>query len=433
MIGIDLLKINKIEKLKKKEKFIKRVFTQKELAYLEQKNFSNQTIAGIFAAKEAVSKVFGTGIGAKLSFKDIEILHENNAPFINIQKEGIKKLLKEYGCKGIGISISHDEGYCVAVAEAWDLSEDLTFNGSAQVRDLSDNFRLNKEMACLLPKRNEDFHKYDYGNVLVIGGKKGMHGSVTLACMASMRTGAGLTHLLIPDSIENQVNNWLLETIVHTYKSDEEGEFADFDEEEFVDFVKKFDAIAFGPGIGRKKPAKKMLKLLLTFHHGSLVVDADGINLLADMDFSKKQNIYVTSHQMEFSRLTGLSLEEIKKDRIKSCKIFIKNHPINLLLKGKNSVVLNNEEIYVNDSGSSALATAGSGDSLTGILVALLGRKDHIDMLKLATYIHGLCGDYASLDLGEDSVIASDIIRYLPRVMKDLRKEERNDSKNKNQ
>lgn len=413
MIGVDILKINKIEKLKKRDRFINRVFTQKEIAYLEQKNFSNQTIAGIFAAKEAVSKAFGTGIGAKLSFQDIEILHKDNKPYINLDKMG--EILKEYGYSKVDVSISHEDEYAVAVAQVW---------------DLSDCPRLNRKMAGLLPERNEDFHKYDYGNVLVIGGKKGMHGSVTLACLAAMRTGAGLTHLLIPDSIENQVNNWLLETIVHTYKSDDEGEFADFDEDEFVDFVKKFDAIAFGPGIGRKEPARQMLTILINFYQGPLLVDADGISLLKDLDYSVKENIYVTGHHKEFSNLSGFEVEAIRMDRLSYCKKFVEKHSINLLLKGKNSIVINKKEIYVNESGSSALATAGSGDSLTGILLALLGRKDDIDMLKLATYIHGLCGDYASEDLGEDSVIASDIIRYLPRVMKDLRREESYGDKN---
>lgn len=409
MIGIDILKIDKIENLKRKERLVKRVFTNKELDYIGKKNFSNQTIAAMFAAKEAVAKAFKTGIGAKLSFNDIEILHKKNVPYINIERKKIRRLLKENGYESVDISISHEDDYAIA---------------SAQLESSSGHtFKLDKQMASLLPKRNEHYHKYDYGNVLVIGGKKGMHGSVTLACMAAMRTGAGLTHLLIPESIEKDVNNWLLETIVHTYESNPDGEFADFEEKSFVDFVKKFDAIAFGPGIGRKKHAKKMLKSLINSYKGPLIVDADGTKLLAGMDYSSKENIYITCHEMEFSSLSGYDIDFIKNDRLVACQKFIDKHSINLLLKGKESIVINQEQIYINKSGSSALATAGSGDSLTGILIALLARKDNIDMLKLATYIHGLCGDYASEKLGEDSVIASDIVRYLPCVMKDLRKE----------
>ena len=420
MLGVDILNINRIRNLKKRDRFIKRVFTDNEREYIEAKNNSNQTIAGLFCAKEAVAKVFDTGLVAKLFFQDIEILHLKGAPYINTKLPKIHALMTEKGFKEIDISISHDGDMAIAIAMARPVFEVYP--------------KIDKDLAKLMPERNEDFHKYDYGKVLVIGGKKGMHGSVTLAAKAAMRTGAGLTHLLLPSSIESACNQWLLETIVRTYPSDYKGEFAKFDREEFIQYIKTFDSIAFGPGIGNGEAAKDMLDIILTEYLGPLIIDADGINILSNLSFLdyKKKNIYLTPHEKEFSVLSGFDIESIKADRILSCKIFVENNPINLLLKGKDTLVVNDQEVYVNKSGSSALATAGSGDCLTGILLALLGRQDSFDMLKLAAYIHGLSGDFASRDLGEDSVIASDIIDYLPKVLKALRKEAENDNQSSN-
>lgn len=406
MIGIDVLHIDRIEKLKKKERLFARIFSDNELSYIAKKNKSPQTIAGLFCAKEAVSKVFGTGMGAKIFFNDIEILHRDGAPTINIHRPKLKKLMNEHGYEDIKISISHDGDLAIAVAFAVK-GEDFP--------------ELDPQMAKLLPERNDNFHKYDYGKVLMIGGKKGMHGSVTLASKAAMRTGAGLTHLLVPSSLENAISQNLIEVITKTYPSDENGAFGDFDQEEFIDYIKSFDAIAFGPGIGQGKEAGRMLNLLLKHFQGPLVIDADGINLLAKAEPFEKTNIYLTPHEGEFSRLGALSKEEIRKDRLKACQRYLEDHNLKLLLKGKNSIIIDRNSYYINGSGSSALATAGSGDCLTGILLSLLAREDSINMLRLAAYIHGLCGDFAASELGEDSVIASDLIDYLPKVLKGLR------------
>ncbi|MDO5027547.1 MAG: NAD(P)H-hydrate dehydratase [Tissierellia bacterium] len=420
MLGIDIVDIDKIKNLKKRDRFLQRFFTPDEREYLQLKNNSYQTMAGIFSAKEAVAKAFKTGIGAKIGLKDIEIGHQDQAPYVKLTKKKIRRLLQEKGYDQIAISISHDGKYAISQA--------ILHRSTTGPRPMID-----PTLAQLLPERNEDFNKYDYGNVLIIGGKRGMHGSVSLASLASMRTGSGLCHLLIPDSIYQPVANRVLEPIIHVYKSDCDGEFSDFDHKAFIDFIEGFDAIAFGPGIGRKAPARKMLGLLLKNYQGPVLIDADGINLLKDLGPFEKKNVYISPHEKEFARLLQLDINLIKKDRLGACKEFLKKYSINLLLKGKNSIIINERQVYINKSGSSALATAGSGDSLTGIIISLLARRDHIDMMKLAAYIHGLAGDYASLDLGEDSVIASDIVNYIPEVIKDLRREEVNAKQDKNQ
>ena len=118
MLGIDIIKVSRIEDLKAHDQFYRKVFTENEIAYIYKMNQSNQSIAGILAAKEAVSKVFKTGIGKQLAFHDIEILHQDRIPYLNIKKERIAELMAGSGYVNIAISISHEKEYAVAVAMA---------------------------------------------------------------------------------------------------------------------------------------------------------------------------------------------------------------------------------------------------------------------------------------------------------------------------
>ncbi len=418
MIGIDILEIDKVNSLMSRDRFFERVFTQEEMVYLQEKKMSRQTIAGLYAAKEAVAKMFGLGIAKGLGFKDIEVLHdENMAPYLNLKKKIIRKLMDKRAIKDVCLSISHDGDKVVAVASA-NLYEDQ-----------ENSPEIDKEMAGLLPERNPFYNKYDYGKVLIIGGKQGMGGAITLAAKASLRSGVGITCVLVPDSISQSLSYKLTEVIIHSQKSDPKGEFSPVEKDKFLDFINGFDAVAIGPGMGQNLAAKRMLELIIENYEGPLVIDADGINVLSkEVEIADlKKNIYITAHEMEFARISGYSVEEIRADRLKKAQEFVNVHDVNLLIKGPNSLIINRRGHYINKTGNSGMATAGSGDSLTGILVGLLARKDSIDMLRLAAYIHGLAGDYCSQEMGEDSMLASDIINYLPRAFKDMRKEQENE------
>lgn len=413
MIGVDILKIDRVEKLKRHKNFYQRIFTSKETSYIKSKNESNETIAGLYCAKEAVSKLFGTGLGARLWFKDIEILHDKGAPYINLDNRKLKILLDYRKIDRIDISITHEKEYavCVAYGRRLDLSPE---------RDI--NYDL--DLARLLPERNDNYNKYDYGKVMLIGGKKGMSGSITLAARSAMRSGAGLTYVYAPDSIENILGIKLTEPIIYTRASDSKGEFGQVDKGEFVKIACGMDAIGIGTGMGRGQGAQDLLKLLFENYRGPLVIDADAINLLGEHRelLDKKKNVYITAHEMEFSRLSGIDIGEIKDNRISSAKSFVEEHDVNLLLKGRNSIVINKDREYINVTGNSGMATAGSGDVLTGIATALLARKDSLEMLYLAAYIHGIAGDISKKYLGEDSIIASDIVTNLPYALKEMRK-----------
>ena len=127
---------------------------------------------------------------------------------------------------------------------------------------------------------------------------------------------------------------------------------------------------------------------------------------------------------MEFSRLSNIPVKVIDENREEKARAFLEEYNINLLLKGHETLVINKNNKYINPTGNSGMATAGSGDILTGMLAALLARVDNFDMLRLAAYIHGLCGDLAKIKYGEDSMVASDLIGQIPTIMKEMRDNE---------
>lgn len=413
MIGVDILKIDRIEKLKKHDDFYERIFTEREIEYINSKNGANQTIAGLYCAKEAISKLLGTGLGSKIWFKDMEILHEDNKPYLNVHNKKLKILMDFKGIEDIYISITHEKEYAICVA-----------HGSESDDTPEKNINYDMDIARLLPKRDPSFNKYDYGKIMLIGGKRGMAGSISLAAKAAMKSGAGLTYVYAPDSIETALSIKLTEPIIYAKESNQQGEFGNIDKDELLDLFKNLNAIGVGTGMGKGDGAREILEFIIENYKGPLVIDADAINILAEHKdlINKKHNIYITAHEMEFSRISGINIDDIKANRISSAKLFSEKNDVNLLLKGKNSIIINKDKEYINFTGNSGMATAGSGDVLTGITTALLAREDSIDMLYLAAYIHGLAGDLAKKYVGEDAMIASDIIKNLPFALKEMRK-----------
>ncbi|WP_138159512.1 NAD(P)H-hydrate dehydratase [Peptoniphilus catoniae] len=372
MIGIDIISISKVDKLYKKYgfKFIDKLFTKEEKEILKRKNFRPKSIAGMFAAKEAISKAMGTGIG-KLSFKDIKIYYINSSP---------------YG-KALGInynlSISHDKDLAVAIA-----------------LESSPKF---------LHRRNPDTHKGDYGKVGILAGSRGMTGSAYLATMAALRMGSGLVYNLVPKDIFNIMSIKYIEPIVKTYD--------DLDS----DFLSKLDSLAVGMGIGRTEEAKKILFSLLRLNK-KILIDADGLNLISkDPSVLKDREVYttvLTPHLMEFSRLCGKTIEEINENKEEIAREFARDYKVVLLLKGHRSLVTYDKGFYKNKTGNAGMATAGSGDVLSGIIASLLARGySAFEAACAGAYIHGLAGDIASENLGEDFMLARDIVKSLKYVL----------------
>lgn len=398
MIGIDIVKVSRISKLMEKERFLSRVFSQNEIEYFKEKGMKTETIAGSFAAKEAVSKAFGTGIG-KLSFKDIEIMRDKNGkPKCILSNKG-SQLAGSLGFSDVLISISHEKEYAVAVAKAVEDMPEVAWSIDLPV----------------LKERLNNSHKGDYGKVGLIGGSKGMTGSILLSSMAALRTGAGLVYTLIPESISEIVEIKSLENIIIPIPEKGGGHFDISSVQKLKEEVPKFDAICFGPGVGRTDEMGMVLSNLLQMGV-KLVLDADGLNVLAENleIIQHKGNLCITPHAMEMSRLIKKDIDYINENRLDVAMLFSKLYNIIVVLKGHETIVTNGESYYINKTGNPGMATAGSGDVLTGIITALAARGyDLFEAAKLGVFLHGLAGDYAAIKYGQDSLIARDIIDFL--------------------
>lgn len=406
MLGVDIVEVSRIERLSERDRFLTRIFTDVEIEYLESKSFNTHTIAGMLAAKEAVAKAFKTGISKELVFKSIEILHSaDGSPYVNELNNDIQSLLKDKNAKALEINISHDGNYAIAVAKlVFDKKEHKEY----------------KEFSSKLLKRSNDSNKYDYGRVMIIGGSKGMTGSMILAGEAALRSGAGMVYLLVPEVISSLVEAKTCEEIVLSMNDDGDKHFGNFKRDDLLELIQDKSVIAIGPGLGTGDHAKKILEIVMNNFDGPILVDADAINQLAKNPDLIKDNIYITPHNMEFSRLSSFTLNEIEYNREESVKYFLDKYHVNIVLKGYNSIVANDKNYYVNTTGNPGMATAGSGDVLTGVIAALLARHDNFNMFKLAVFIHGLAGDMAADKYGQTSLRAKDIIEFLPQAFGEI-------------
>lgn len=402
-IGIDILELDRIERLLKKERFFEKVFTSREIEYLKTSKLEN--IAGSFACKEAISKVFEIGIG-KLAFHDMEIFRKQSGqPYVVLSPKA-EELAEEIGIGEISISISHEKCYLVAVAQA------------------ENKKNLNIILPNNLPKLKErprDGHKGTFGKLGIIGGSKGMAGSVYMSSKAALRSGSGLVYSIVPESISLITQIKSLENIVWSF-----GDDSGFTKESLEFLLEKtndLDAISFGPGLGVSDIILELLKKILK-KEIPLVLDADGINAAAeDPECLKNKNIVITPHRGELARFLKKDLKEIEENPLQIAIETAKIYNIIVVLKGHETIVTNGKDVYINETGNSGMATAGSGDVLTGMIGSFVAQGYSLyEASILGVYLHGLAGDMAADKLGEDSIIASDIIENISKAIREIRK-----------
>lgn len=391
MIGIDIVEIRRFSF----KKNIIKIFTKEELDYASSKANYCQSLAGIFAAKEAALKAYGLKISSIIR-KKIEIRHINNIPILYI--DSVKT--------NASISISHDGDYAVAVCQMSDLY----------------SFDIDKNIRSLLKKRKSDTHKGTYGRIGILGGSPGMAGSIYLSSLASMRSGAGLCYLIAPKSISTILQIKANEQIIKSIDC-ENFYYSKEIFNEILEKIEDLDVLAIGSGMGKGDGLNKLIDEIIQNTKINLVIDADGLNALSkDLSIIEtRNNIILTPHLGEFSRLTNISIDEINKDRENIAKEFAKEHKIVLVLKSNHTIVTDGNKIYINKIGNPGMATAGSGDVLTGIIASLMKNLDSYNAAILGVYIHSLAGDIAKMKLGEESLMASDIINNIAEAIKLLR------------
>ena len=273
------------------------------------------------------------------------------------------------------------------------------------------------DAAKVFPKRPQDINKGDCGSAAILAGY-GSLGAPLLAVGGCLKAGAGYTQLWFPSTGNSGIDEMRRTVFAAKYPAC------------IVDLYcgEPFSAksLAFGMGAGVGLPQTEMLAALLSTYGGRLVLDADALNALAaygKIDALKEKNcpVVITPHPKEFSRLTGLSVQEILKSDAELAGAFAKEYGVVVALKSHRTVVTDGTRAVRIMSGSPALAKGGSGDVLAGFLAGTLARGVPLfEGTAAACYVHGRAGTLAALDLGEYSPDASDIIGYLPAAVKEL-------------
>ena len=284
-----------------------------------------------------------------------------------------------------------------------------------------------KDIKEFIKDRFNFSNKGTYGYVGIMGGSSNYPGALRLANLgqSALRSGAGVSRVIVPSDIYELIFNNVLETTVAKIPSCN-GQMV-FDERALNDALKGLKVLSIGVGWGESDEYKKILKYTLENYDILVIIDADGINILAKMDLeilnNSKSKIILTPHLKEFSRLTGLSVGEIIEKPLEHARNFVNKYNVTLLLKGPSTIVLDKENIYLIDKGNSGMATAGSGDVLTGIITGFLGYhfEDVTKSVAVSAYINGYAGDLASKEYGEDGMLSSDTAKYIAYAIKELR------------
>jgi len=270
----------------------------------------------------------------------------------------------------------------------------------------------------LLLPRKADSHKGDYGHALLIGGSVGMMGAIAMSSAAALRSGAGLVTVALPKSLVYAFQSAHLEIMARALE-ETEGKISSKALPVIAEMLNKSSACGIGPGMSVYPESMEIIEFVLQNAKQPVLIDADGINALAqDKNLLKKRNtpVVITPHPGEMSRLTGKSIAEIQSRRVDIARSYAEEWGITIVLKGHRTVIATPEgEVYLNITGNSGMATAGSGDVLSGIITALLAQGlKTTDAAIAGVYIHGRSGDIMAQQKGERSLVAGDLIEGLP-------------------
>lgn len=266
-----------------------------------------------------------------------------------------------------------------------------------------------------LPPRVADAHKGDFGRVQIIGGSAELPGAPALAALAALRGGAGLVQIVCPPEIRHSVAG-LAPCATFGSADSPTPQGMGHPTDRFRPTVR-----AVGPGWGEQVPADE-LRRILQDRSTPIVLDADGLNLLARIDqwwTLTRQDVVLTPHPGEMKRLLArTALANASLDRSALCQEAAALGHAVIVLKGHHTVVSDGGHVYVNNTGNPGMATGGSGDVLTGVIAALIGQGlSPYDAACLGVHVHGLSGDLAARELGQIAMIATDIIDFLPQAL----------------
>ena len=390
-----------------------------------------------------VDAILGTGLSKNIAGKlseVISLINKSNIPIISVD---------------IPSGISSDNGQVMGAAVRADytvtfglpkrghfLYPGAEYTGKLFVEDIGfpeellKTEKLNIELlmkdyiSALIPERKKYSHKGNYGHVLIVAGSRGKTGAALMAAKACLRCGTGLVTIGVPESLANIFQSRVTEEMTLILPDKGDGTLSVRASNKILDFLNKTaDLLAIGPGIGVSAETEKLMRTLIKNSETPIVIDADGINSIKGEKevFSKiKAPLILTPHPGEMARLlqdSGLGIKDIEKDRINTATSFAKETGTYLVLKGVPTIIaMPDGRAFINSTGNPGMATAGTGDVLTGMISGFLNQTPNpIHACITGVYMHGLAGDMAASEKGQYSLIATDIIDKIPDAFRSFK------------
>jgi NAD(P)H-hydrate epimerase len=284
----------------------------------------------------------------------------------------------------------------------------------------SENHKLHLIEPHELPIRVSDSNKGTYGKVLIIGGSRGKTGAAAMAGQAALRSGAGLVTVAAPQSVLPLIAVSMPELMTEGLAETSQGTVSN---QSVAELLKNKTVVAIGPGLGMAIETSAFVRRVGSDCRTQIVIDADGLNALVGF-VGDLGGAVLTPHPGEMARLVEKSIEHVNANRVEVALDFAKTRNAYVVLKGYRTIVAAPDgTVHVNPTGNPGMATGGTGDILTGMIAGILAQEylgSFIERLCLAVYLHGLAGDLAAEELGEQSLVATDILRYLPKAWENL-------------
>lgn len=382
-----------------------------------------------------VDAIFGTGLSSPVKgiYKDtIDFINNLNKPVVAIDAPS-----------GLDASSGRILGSCVkaVVTATMAISKiglcvypGADYAGRVEVvdigtpRQLLENEKIRWEILDkenirkILKPRKANSHKGSFGHVFVLAGSVGKTGAAAMTSVGAMRVGAGLVTLGIPKSLNPIMAKKLTEVMTLPLPESTSGAFGYEAYESIMQFVKDKKVIVIGPGLTTAEPVEKFVLKLISESKIPLVVDADAINcLVQDVSIFKKAKaqIIITPHPGEMARLVRMTTRDVQNDRIEIASRFAKENKVIVVLKGARTVIAEpSGKIFINPTGNPGMATAGTGDVLSGMIGGFIAQGySMLDAAKTAVYLHGLAGDEIAKKRGQIGMMAGDILNILPQTI----------------
>lgn len=309
---------------------------------------------------------------------------------------------------------------------AKDCQKNLTCCEIGKVDDYGVNLFEVSDCKQFLRDRDNFSHKGNYGYVAIMGGCESYVGApkLSLLALSSLKSGAGVSTVIAPSCIKNAILNST--TVTTFFEMPSKDGYILFDKQKIDNAIKKLSVLAVGMGMGQSDQVDLTIEYILQNYTKKLIIDADGLNALSRLDKNllkyAKCEILITPHILEMSRLTGIPSSEIIANPIKVATSFAKEYGVTVLLKGTCTVVTDGEKTILVNAGASGMATAGSGDALSGVLAGVLGWNNlDINSVAFSVYLCGIAGEIASSEFGDISMTSLDAVNCIYKAIKRIK------------